>query len=101
LFGFDVRWRGKTSRGTDAAHVGTDRHYIALFGADQAGRCRQDYAEVGINHFGFVVEDLEAAKSRLKALGVEPHSEQDYEPGRRLYFVDPDGIEVELVEYDG
>lgn len=25
--------------------------------------------------------------------------EADYEPGRRIYFLDPDGHEVELVEY--
>ncbi len=100
LFGFDVRWQGQTSRGTDAAHVGTDKYYIALFGAVRATRFERDYAEVGINHLGFVVDDLSAIKERLATLGVEPHSEEDYEPGRRLYFEDPDGIEVELVEYD-
>ncbi|MEY2425195.1 MAG: hypothetical protein QOI61_767, partial [Actinomycetota bacterium] len=25
--------------------------------------------------------------------------EGDYEPGRRIYFMDPDGYEVELVAY--
>ena len=52
-----------------------------------------------MNHFGIVVADLDDMKRRLAALGTAPHSERDYHPGRRLYFLDPDGMEVELVEY--
>ncbi len=100
LFAVKLRWRGKTSDGLEAAHVGDDRHYIALFEAQRPGRVDNDYATVGMNHFGLVVDDLEAMKKRLASQGIEPHSEQDYEPGRRLYFFDPDGIEVELVEYE-
>ncbi len=99
LFGFRVRWRGKTTEGAPAAHVGDERVYLALFEARKQGRASQDYGQVGINHFGFVVKNLGAMKERLAGLGVEPHFEADYEPGRRLYFLDPDGIEVELVEY--
>jgi catechol 2,3-dioxygenase-like lactoylglutathione lyase family enzyme len=102
LLGLRVRWRRAPGEdGTPAAHVGDDRHYIALF---QAGpgttRPSVDYDAVGLNHFGFVVDDLDAACDRLETLGITPHSEADYEPGRRLYFMDPDGIEVELVEYE-
>jgi len=43
--------------------------------------------------------DLDLARARLTAAGVQPHLEQSYEPGHRLYFFDPDGIEVELVQY--
>lgn len=100
LFGFEVRWRGRTTTGVEAAHIGDERCYVALFQAERPNRAERDYAEVGLNHFGFVVEDLDAFKNRLQALGAAPHSEQDYEPGRRLYFLDPDGIEIELVEYD-
>jgi len=100
LFGFHVRWRGKTSDGQEAAHVGDDRCYVALFQAVRPGRAEADYDVVGMNHFGFVVDSLEESKRRLRQLGIEPHHEADYEPGRRLYFLDPDGIEVELVEYD-
>ena len=100
LLGFKVRWRGKTTSGQAAAHVGTDRFYLALFQAKSKGRAHSDYGEVGMNHFGFVVDDLDATRERLVAAGVTPHLEADYEPGRRLYFMDPDGIEVELVEYE-
>jgi catechol 2,3-dioxygenase-like lactoylglutathione lyase family enzyme len=99
LLGFHVRWRGKTTDGTDAAHVGDDRCYLALFQARQSGSPDSDYERVGINHFGFVVDDLDLARSRLTDAGVKPHFEPSYEPGHRLYFFDPDGIEVELVQY--
>ncbi len=100
LFGYRVRWRGRTANGAEAAHVGDERCYLALFQAERPNRVERDYGKVGLNHFGFVVDDLDAFKRRLQALDVAPHSEQDYEPGRRLYFLDPDGIEVELVEYE-
>ena len=81
------------------AHVGTDHHYLALFQASADGRAPRDYSTVGFNHVGFVVDDLDAARERAKGLGTTPHLEADYEPGRRVYVMDPDGIEVELVEY--
>ena len=31
--------------------------------------------------------------------GLEPFSHGDYEPGRRFYFLDPDGIEYEVISY--
>jgi catechol 2,3-dioxygenase-like lactoylglutathione lyase family enzyme len=99
LLGFGVRWRGTIASGQSAAHVGDEKFFIAMFQAEREGKPDGDYGNVGINHFGFVVDDLDDMKRRLESLGVKPHSEQDYEPGRRIYFLDPDGIEVELVEY--
>lgn len=101
LLDLRLRWRRAGSDGvTAAAHVGDDRHYLALFEARPgSSRPQPDYESVGLNHFGFVVDDLDAARERLASLGVTAHSEASYDPGRRLYFYDPDGIEVELVEY--
>jgi glyoxylase I family protein len=31
--------------------------------------------------------------------GLTPFSHGDYDPGRRFYFLDPDGIEYEVVSY--
>ncbi len=98
LFGFKVRWKGTLEDGRLAAHVGDDRQYLALFEAVSPGQVENHMTEVGLNHFGFVVESLDEMKSRLAELGVSPRVEHDYEPGRRLYFFDSDGIEVELVE---
>ena len=102
LLGMRVRWQGTTTNGSPAAHVGDDHCYLALFQSspELADRPAVDYSAVGLNHFGFVVDDLDAARARLADHGLSAHQEQDYEPGRRLYFFDPDGIEVELVQYE-
>ena len=100
LLDFQVRWEGTIDSGQPAAHVGDDRCYLALFEATKPGHVGQDYGAVGLNHFGVVVDNLDECRQRLAELGVTPTAEADYEPGRRLYFLDPDGIEVELVEYD-
>ena len=101
--GLKVRWRREgTAELPAAAHVGDDRHYIAIFQAtaETPPHPRQAYDTVGLNHFGFVVDDLDATRAKLIELDLTPHKEADYEPGRRLYFFDPDGIEVELVQYE-
>jgi catechol 2,3-dioxygenase-like lactoylglutathione lyase family enzyme len=94
-----VRWRGTTPSGLEAAHIGDERSYLALFQIGERERTETSYGELGLNHFGLVVDDLEEAKRKLTSLNVEPTMEADYEPGRRLYFLDPNGVEVELVEY--
>ena len=45
------------------------------------------------------VDDLDAAEAVVKAAGLEPFNHADYEPGRRFYFFDWDGIEFEMVSY--
>ena len=87
---FDFELRGKSDHN---AFIDLGDQFIQL-------SLRKTQGPDGKRHFGFVVDDLDAFKRRLQALDVAPHSEQDYEPGRRLYFLDPDGIEVELVEYE-
>ena len=99
LMGFEVRWRGTVSSGSPAAHVGTDRFYLALFEASRDGEFDRDYESPGLNHVGFVVDDLDAKRRKLADLGLDVHLEGEYEPGRRFYFYDPNGLEVELVEY--
>lgn len=99
LLDFHVRWKGAIDADRLGAHVGTDDFYLALFQATQAGEAPHNYLAPGVNHFGFVVDDLEATRQRLIELGGSVHLEADYEPGHRIYFFDPDGHEVELVEY--
>jgi catechol 2,3-dioxygenase-like lactoylglutathione lyase family enzyme len=101
VFDFKVRWRGTIQGGLPAAHVGGDAFYLALFQTDNRGRAPYDYTTVGVNHYGFVVDDLDEVLNRLESLDVDCHLMADYEPGRRAYFFDPDGQEVEVVEYAG
>lgn len=99
LFDARVRWQGSTSSGARAAHVGIEDTYLALFEANASGTAPANYGAVGFNHLGFEVDDLDAYRSKLEGMGVELKGEEDYDPGRRLYFYDPDGVEIELVEY--
>lgn len=52
-----------------------------------------------LNHVGVEVDDLEAVEQKVVELGLVPFAHGDYEPGRRFYFLDPDGIEFEVVSY--
>ena len=99
LLDLDVRWKGPIDDDRPGAHVGDDHAYLALFQAAADGTVTLDYLRPGLNHFGFVVDDLDEARRRLDRLGATVHREADYDPGRRIYFLDPDGHEVELVEY--
>ena len=99
LLDLHVRWKGPIDDDRLGAHVGDDSFYLALFQATAPGEVIHDYLRPGVNHFGFVVADVEAARERLTELGRTVHLEADYDPGHRIYFFDPDGYEVELVEY--
>lgn len=102
LFGWRIRWQGDSIYGGQTAHVGSDTSYIACYsigGAlpQQAGASY--HTRGGLNHIAVVVDDLDAAEARVKARGLEPRAHADYDPGRRFYFEDPDGIEFEVVSY--
>jgi len=102
LFGWTVRWKGAAINGGTTYHVGTDDQYLAVYtGPGGKQRAADDSYSMrgGLNHVGVVVDDLDAAEARVKALGFAPHSHADYEPGRRFYFRDHDGVEFELVSY--
>ena len=99
LLGVERRWEGITEAGKRAVHVGDGDSYLSLFEAGSAGRAPADYLVVGFNHLCFEVTDLGRSRATLLDLGATIKGEEDYHPGRRLYFYDPDGNEVELVEY--
>ncbi len=102
LFGWHVRWSGAGMTTGRTIHVGTDTHYLALFTyGDAAPSTEETYRHVGgLNHIALVVDDLDAMEEAVRARGFTPKSHADYEPGRRFYFHDHDGIEYELVQYD-
>jgi len=52
-----------------------------------------------LNHVGILVDDLDAMERQVKAAGLHPFAHADYDPGRRFYVLDPDGIEFEIVSY--
>ena len=98
LFGWTVRWSGPARDGGRSVHVGDDVSYVALFAPAGGGLQRYSKGEP-LNHVGLVVDDLDSMERKVIAEGLRPFNHADYEPGRRFYFFDPDGIEYELVSY--
>jgi catechol 2,3-dioxygenase-like lactoylglutathione lyase family enzyme len=74
--------------------------YLAPEGATTVGRT----CDVGNGHLGFTVDDIWAAYHRLKAAGVtfksEPVSitEGRNKGGWGIYFTDPDGVTLEMIQ---
>jgi catechol 2,3-dioxygenase-like lactoylglutathione lyase family enzyme len=98
LCGWHERWRGASQLGGWTIHVGNDRDYLAVYTKDEP--VGQRFAKgAPLNHIGLLVDDLDAAEEVVKAAGLEPFNHMDYEPGRRFYFFDWDGIEFEMVSY--
>lgn len=100
VFGWKVRWQGPSMAGGHTIHVGTGEHYVALYTDPARTYSEQDFTKGRpLNHIGVEVETLDDTEARVIAAGLTPFSHGDYEPGRRFYFLDPDGIEYEVVSY--
>ncbi|WP_114954554.1 VOC family protein [Sphingosinicella terrae] len=100
VFGWRIRWHGPARDGGRTIHVGAERDYVALYTGAGADYADADFAKGRpLNHIGVEVESIDVTEERVIAAGLRPFSHGDYEPGRRFYFLDPDGIEYEVVSY--
>ena len=100
VFGWTIRWRGPARNGGHTIHVGSDTDYLALYTGAGVAYTDDDFAKGRpLNHVGVEVDDLDAVEAKVAAAGLVPFNHGDYEPGRRFYFLDPDGIEYEVVSY--
>jgi len=97
LLGWHERWRGPAQNGGKTIHVGEENTYLALYtdGENHAGQRKGK----PMNHVGLLVDDLDAAERVVTEAGLCPFGHDDYEPGRRFYFFDWDGVEFEVVSY--
>lgn len=100
IFGWRERWRGPARDGGTRIHVGSDSAYVALYTGSGGEHAAQRYPKgEPLNHVGIQVDDLDAIEAEVIAAGLVPFAHADYDPGRRFYFLDPDGIEYEVVSY--
>jgi catechol 2,3-dioxygenase-like lactoylglutathione lyase family enzyme len=100
LFDWHVRWHGRSQSGGYTTHVGSNDDYLALHTPDDTARGVEAFTKGRpLNHIGVEVDDLDATEARVIAAGLRPFGHAEYEPGRRFYFLDPDGIEYEVVSY--
>ena len=102
LCGWEERWRGQSQMGGDTIHIGKAGNgacYLALYTNDEV---QGGYSKgQPLNHVGLVVDDLAAAERVVAEAGLTPFGHDDYDPGKRFYFFDWDGIEFEVVTYQG
>lgn len=100
LFGWHIRWQGKAASGGYTIHVGSDTDYLAVYSLRPDAAAKADFAKgAPLNHLGIQVDDLGAIERKVIARGLAPFNHADYEPGRRFYFFDEDGIEYEIISY--
>jgi catechol 2,3-dioxygenase-like lactoylglutathione lyase family enzyme len=81
-------------------HFGDDYQYLTL-NDDGSGENRDLTGhQPGLAHFAFVTENLQAVIGRLEAAGFKvAKTGADNRYRKNVYFIDPDGFEVEFVEY--
>ena len=91
LEGYKKRWM----------HIGNEHQYIAIEEVTLDRELKREaYRDIGVNHIGFVTEDLTALIKRLNDAGYEQLDLRvEGSSRRRAYFVDPTGFEWEFVEY--
>jgi catechol 2,3-dioxygenase-like lactoylglutathione lyase family enzyme len=82
-------------------HLGNSQFYISMFEEPEAPqRSHQPYYSIGFNHIGFVVTNAAAIEETLKGNAIKYEIVYDApETKCRIYVFDPDGNELELVEY--
>ena len=97
---FRIRWRDKSGK-DEWLHIGTDETYIALSNAPDAEKGkRQAYRDLGVNHIGVVVDDIDGTLERLRAAGYRDSSTpEESECRRRYYFLDDDDLQWEFIQY--
>jgi len=100
LFGWTIRWEGASSLGGYTVHVGSPDDYIALYHHQDVINANAPFSKgAPMNHIGIVVENLEETEGKVADAGLVPFGHDDYDPGKRFYFVDWDGIEFEVISY--
>lgn len=102
VFGWDIRWQGPAISGGETIHIGTNNQYLAIYNPGKTPAHANDtYGRAGgLNHIALVVDDLDDIEKRVRSEGFKIGAHYDYEPGRRFYFDDDNGIEFEVVQYD-
>lgn len=96
---FKIRGGGSEMR--EWVHLGDDDCYIAINQAiGKYEKNTKNYDKIGINHLGFVVQDVEKIANNLLENGYHRSYPKQVEQFRiRDYFTDADGNEFEFVQY--
>lgn len=95
--GDNGEWYGKKRQWL---HFGDDYQYLSL--NDNGEGINRDLTghQIGLSHFAFVTSDIKGVVQRLADAGfiVDKGGAED-EFRDNVYYIDPDGYEVEFVQY--
>lgn len=93
----DQIWYGKARKWL---HFGDDNQYLTFCDDGEGSNRDLRGHQVGLAHFAFVVTNLHAMQARLLKAGFKQAKDGAQDPSRsNLYYLDPNGFEVEFVEY--
>ncbi|AQS39698.1 lactoylglutathione lyase family protein [Shewanella psychrophila] len=95
--GGEGTWHGKPR---NWVHFGDDYQYLT-FNDDGVGQNRDLTGhQVGLAHFAFVTDNIDAVIERLALAGFLADKDGAIDEFKRnVYYLDPNGYEVELVQY--
>lgn len=93
----DMTWYGKPR---SWAHVGNDDFYITLNDHGEGQMRDLTSNQNGLAHVGFAVENVDQIVKNLISKGYNPdHTGGTHPFHKSMYFIDPQGLEFEFVEY--
>lgn len=96
---FKVRGGGEQN-GRKWIHIGTDESYLAINEVSKTKLGGKNYDLTGMNHLGFVVNDVTQVAERLTAKGyVRSYPLTHHQFRIRDYFLDNAGNEYEFIQY--
>jgi len=91
------QWYGKKRQWL---HFGDDYQYLSLNDNGEGSNRDLTGHQIGLSHFAFVTNDIKGVIQRLADAGfsVDKDGAED-EFRENVYYLDPDGYEVEFVQY--
>ncbi|ACA85338.1 VOC family protein [Shewanella woodyi] len=95
--GGEASWHGKKR---NWVHFGDDYQYLT-FNDDGVGENRDLTGhQVGLAHFAFVTSDIDSVMTQLAEAGFNLDKDGAVDEYRKnVYYLDPNGYEVEFVQY--
>lgn len=80
-------------------HFGDDYQYLTLNDSGEGENRELSSNQVGLAHFAYVTDNLDALIGRMRAAGFAPSKGGKSLYRSNAYFIDADGFEVEFVQY--
>jgi len=94
--GGEQDWYGKQR---NWIHFGDDYHYLALCDSGTGENRDLTGHQIGLAHFAYVTGDIKGVTERLQKAGFSIANDGAEQYKKNVYFIDPDGYEIEFVEY--